>query len=167
MSFGRWLLQLLLLAAALGIPAFPLGEMLPRRWFHPERFPYRSAAWEQGGAFYEKLHIRRWKDSFPDMSRLIPKAYTKKIGMLRDPEHVRRLIAETCSAEAVHWVLLLLSLPLFPAVMGPWGWLALLVYNLAGNLPPIIIQRYNRPRMALLLAKMERAARKKEGVAQA
>ena len=44
------------------------------------------------------------------------------------------------------WSLIVLSL-LFPALMGPSGWICYALYNLAGNIPPIMIQRYNRPRM--------------------
>ena len=159
MSFGKWLLEFLLIAAGMGVLAFFVGEMLPRRWFNPDAFPYRCAKWEQGGAFYEKLRIRYWKDIFPDMSRFIPQTFRKKAGLSRDPEHVRGLILEMCSAEAVHWALIVLSL-LFPALMGPSGWICFALYNLVGNIPPIMIQRYNRPRMEKMLRMMEERAAK-------
>ena len=93
------------------------------------------------------------------MSRFAPRTFRKKAGLSRDPEHVRGLILEMCSAEAVHWALIVLSL-LFPALMGPSGWICYALYNLAGNIPPIMIQRYNRPRMEKMLRMMEeRAAR--------
>ena len=75
MTFGRWLLDFFLIAAGLGALAFFGGEKLPRRWFRPDAFPYRQAAWEQNGAVYEKLGIRVWKDIFPDMSLYICSAY--------------------------------------------------------------------------------------------
>ena len=110
MTFGKWLLDFFLIAAGLGALAFFGGEKLPRRWFRPDAFPYRQAAWEQNGAAYEKLGIRVWKDIFPDMSRFAPRTFRKKAGLSRDPEHVRGLILEMCSAEAVHWALIVLSL---------------------------------------------------------
>ena len=57
MTFGKWLLDFFLIAAGLGALAFFGGEKLPRRWFRPDAFPYRQAAWEQNGAVYEKLGL--------------------------------------------------------------------------------------------------------------
>ena len=54
MTFGKWLLEFFLIAAGLGALAFFGGEKLPRRWFRPDAFPYRQAAWEQNGAVYEE-----------------------------------------------------------------------------------------------------------------
>ena len=74
---GFW--RAALYAAALGILAHPVGQALPRRWFDPHRAPYRCRDWEQGGRVYNKLHIRRWKDRLPDMSRLMPDMVKKKL----------------------------------------------------------------------------------------
>ena len=74
---GFW--RAALYAAALGILAHPVGQALPRRWFDPHRTPYRCRDWEQGGRVYNKLHIRRWKDRLPDMSRLMPDMVKKKL----------------------------------------------------------------------------------------
>ena len=67
---GFW--RAALYAAALGVLAHPVGQALPRRWFDPHQAPYRCRDWEKGGRVYNKLHIRRWKDRLPDMSRLMP-----------------------------------------------------------------------------------------------
>lgn len=40
--------------AALGISGGIIGELLPRRWFHWDRFPYKTCAWEKNGKIYEK-----------------------------------------------------------------------------------------------------------------
>ena len=74
---GFW--RAALYAAALGILAHPVGQALPRRWFDPYQAPYRCRDWEQGGRVYNKLHIRRWKDRLPDMSRLMPDMVKKKL----------------------------------------------------------------------------------------
>ena len=52
------LLKCILYVAAIGILANVIGKALPRRWFHPDRFPYRSFAWERDGRIYEKIGIR-------------------------------------------------------------------------------------------------------------
>ena len=42
--------------AALGILAHIVGQALPRRWFDPDRFPYRCAPWElwEGLGYYSR-----------------------------------------------------------------------------------------------------------------
>ena len=44
--------------AILGIAAFLLGRILPQKWFHYDRFPWRMWKLEQGGAVYRKIRIR-------------------------------------------------------------------------------------------------------------
>ena len=142
-------LRAALYAAALGILAHPVGQALPRRWFDPYRAPYRCRDWEQGGRIYNKLHIRRWKDRLPDMSRLMPDMVKKKLAAA-DP---MSLVQETCVAECVHCWLVVLSVGMLFLWKSVWSWALWLVYNLLGNVSFILIQRYNRPRLLRLAEK--------------
>ena len=135
-----------------GALAFVGGELLPRKNFDYTAFPYRPFQWEKNGEIYHKLHIQKWKDHVPDMSKHVKTMFAKEIVSARDPEYTRRLILETCVAELTHYVLMLLS-PIFPQYMtGVYGDIAMIVYVL-GNLPFVLIQRYNRPRLVLLMEK--------------
>ena len=138
----------------LGIPAFFWGEKVPRRWFDPGKFPFRSFKWEQEGRIYEKIRIQYWKNHTPDMSKHFQKTFAKQGNLLRSPEHLRKLVAETCSAEFVHTVLILLS-PAFVLLMDEYGVLAMVLYIL-GNLVSLIIQRYNRPRIMKIIQRIEK-----------
>ena len=138
----------------LGIPAFFWGEKVPRRWFDPGKFPFRSFKWEQEGRIYEKIGIQHWKNHTPDMSKHFQKTFAKQGNLLRSPEHLRKLVAETCSAEFVHTVLILLS-PAFVLLMDEYGVLAMVLYIL-GNLVSLIIQRYNRPRIMKIIQRIEK-----------
>ena len=74
-----------------------------------------------------------------------------------------RLMQETCVAELVHDILAILTFGCVWIWPG-WGlWLSI-AYVLIGHLPYIVIQRYNRPRLArmhaLLKAREERAKQK-------
>ena len=40
-------LKCLVYIAVLGVCSFILGRLVPKSWFHHERFPYRCAPWEQ------------------------------------------------------------------------------------------------------------------------
>lgn len=151
-EFVEQFLLFSVIVVIIGALAFLGGEILPRKNFDYSAFPYRPFRWEQEGRIYEKLHIRRWKDRVPDMSRYVKTMFAKELVSPRDPEYTRRLILETCVAELTHEVLMLLS-PIFPHYMtGIYADIAMLLYVL-GNIPFILIQRYNRPRLMELMEK--------------
>jgi glycosyl-4,4'-diaponeurosporenoate acyltransferase len=141
--------------AALGVLSHFVGQALPRNKFDAKGFPYRPAEWEKNGKVYEKLGIKRWKDYLPDMSKIMPDMVKKKMTAAKE-QGTDVLIAETCVAECVHWALIVLSLGLFLFWRGGWAFAFWLVYNILGNVPFIIIQRYNRPRLVMLEERRKR-----------
>ena len=106
--------------------------------------------------------VERWKTLVPDMSRLLPDMVKKQV----DPTAVTAaqaavLVQETCVAEAVHTassLLGLLCLRLWPGWDGVLVWA---VWFLLGNLPFILIQRYNRPRLLRLRNLLQRREQRK------
>lgn len=155
------LLYAVIYIAVLGIASHFIGQALPRAHFSAEKFPYRTAEWEKGGRVYEGLGIKRWKDIVPDMSRIMPDMVKKKLtrNIVRG-EGYDTLIKETCVAECVHWALIALSAGIFLFWRGAWAAAFWLVYNILGNVPFIMIQRYNRPRLVLLEQRRLRRATK-------
>ncbi len=149
-------LYAVLYIAVLGILSHFVGQALPRSAFSAEKFPYRCAQWEKGGKIYEKLGIKRWKDFLPDMSRIMPDMVKKKMTKQTREQGMGTLIAETCVAECVHFWLIVLSLGIFFFWHGAWAVVFWLVYNILGNVPFMIIQRYNRPRLVLLEQRRKR-----------
>ena len=97
-GLGGGLLKALILGFIGGVLSFCVGQALPRRWFHPDAFPFRPFAWEKGGKIYERLGVRRWKDLLPDMSRIVPGVVKKKASLTRTPEAMALLVRETCEA---------------------------------------------------------------------
>lgn len=147
---------------AAGILAHFLGESLPRGWFESGSFPYRCMAWEKRGAVYERLGVRRWKDKMPDMSRIMPNMLPKRLRAKGRAGEADDLIRETCVAELTHVMLCIAGLGCMWLWPGPGGAAAAAVWAL-GNLPYIIIQRYNRPRLARLSARLGRQVAKRKG----
>ncbi len=145
-----------LIALIMGSMLFVIGELLPRKNFDYNAFPYRSFQWERNGEVYQRLAIQKWKDHVPDMSKYVKTMFAKAIASPRDPEYTQKLILETCVAELVHFILILLS-PIFLLYMdGVYGYIAMYAYIL-GNLPFILIQRYNRPRLIRLMERQKEA----------
>ena len=157
-GFLRCVLYLLVLA----LLAHPLGQALPRRWFDGERFPYRCYKWEKQGKLYTRIGVDRWKTLVPDMSRILPDMVKKRVTPTAvTAAQAAVLVQETCVAEAVHTASSLLGL----VCLGLWpGWggvLVWLVWFLLGNLPFILIQRYNRPRLLRLRSLLQRREQRK------
>ena len=150
---AAWLgfLSCALYAGVLGIMSFFAGRLLARCTFHPERFPWRAYAWEDG--LWKRLRIRRWQARVPDMSRLFTKLMPAKRLTKETAADLPRMITETCVAELTHTALSLCGLVMPLLWRGAGGVIAAAVYILLGNLPFIIVQRYNRPRLQRLFAR--------------
>ena len=132
-----------------GILAHVVGETVPRAWFCAERFPFAPWKWERGGMIYEKIGIRHWKDHLPDMSRVVTRMVPKRFDRFPTAESVKRLIAETCVAEAIHVVLGFLS-PVIWVFWKNYMGVILSFIVLIGNIPFVLVQRYNRPTLVAL-----------------
>ena len=132
-----------------------IDPYLPEDWFDPMRPIFRTHDWEEHGRVYRRLNIDRWKDRLPSFTRR--GALLKKRLMTSDPDYLNRFVVETCRAES-HHVRAVLSV----VVMKLWtplpSWLAMFAIALTGNLPFILIQRYNRPRLQRALEAARRRA---------
>ena len=75
----------------------------------------------------------------------------------REPACLRRWVVESCRAELCHWLAMLPGL-LFILWTPPVAALLNLLYGVLINLPCVIAQRYNRPRLLVLLGRSGRVA---------
>ncbi len=85
----------------------------------------------------------------------------KSVSLNSESADVMRVARETCVAEVVHWALLLLAvIPCFFCKTA-LEYIVAIIYGLS-NLPFIIIQRYNRPKLVAISERLKlREARKK------
>lgn len=154
----RGLLSCFLYLAALGLCFFALGRALPKRWFRYDRFPYRTRAWERGGDWYLWTGVRRWKEIVPDMSKILPGLMpSKRLPGTFTPALLERMLQETCVAECVHIALGALGFGCVFLWPGTWGWAVSAAYCVLGNAVFVVIQRYNRPKLARLFRRMRQA----------
>jgi len=147
-------LRMASIVGIIGIAAYFIGESVPRAWYDYRRFPFKCYAWEKNGQIYEKFGVRWLKTHSIDMSKIMPKAFPKQNTMSRDRAHLERLVQEMCNAELVHWVLAFLS-PVFWLLIEGWYGVAITIGYALSNLGDIMIQRYNRPRIIMILKRME------------
>ncbi len=152
--------------AGIGVLAHVLGEALPRRWFSPQGVFWRPFSWEKEGRIYRKVGIERWKDHLPDASRHARDMEPKTLSGDRTAAHLLRLVQETCVAELIHWLLWLISPVLLLVMKRPWSIVMTVLYGLS-NLPFILIQRYNRPRLLRLYERMAQREQLKKTIEEA
>ncbi|MEA4889998.1 MAG: hypothetical protein VB070_11100 [Clostridiaceae bacterium] len=127
--------------------------LLPRRWINPDSPYYKSWRWEQDGAVYQKyFNIRRWKDKLPAVNSL--NNFSKKSLKNASPEYLRQFMIETCRGES-HHVRSIIETLLFAIWNPPLLFCVILILSYFGHMPFIIIQRYNRPRLRKMLARLE------------
>lgn len=138
--------------SVIGFSTFLLGRAMPKNWINADNFPFHTNAAED--RFYCRIHVRLWQNRLPDMSRAFPSLMPPKnlSGKYRD--RLPTMIRETCVAELIHWLLAFLGFGCLRFCRGPGGpFFAFLFFF--GNLPFIMIQRYNRPRLIRLLKRIE------------
>lgn len=154
----HWLMVLsfFLLWPVFHIGAAALCFNMPNRFFAKDSWPYKTQKWEQDGTFYERMFkVKQWKKYLPDGGAWFKGGYAKKRLKDYSVQNLNLFLIESRRAELTHW-LAILPFWVF-GLLAPWYILPImLAYALAANLPCIITQRYNRPRISKLLAKCGR-----------
>ena len=158
------MLKCILYLAVIGVASFVIGRLLLKSWLHEDRFPFRPFAFERQGKLYEKLKIKSWQNKLPDMSRLCKHCMPAKKMNADTLWELPLMIKENCVAEFIHLLLPLAGLYCLRLWPGAGGVIVTLLYFL-GNLPFVLIQRYNRPRLQRLCALRQRTVGKREAIA--
>ena len=117
-------------------------------FFDENKKIYRPFRWERDGKIYsDKLRIQKWKDYLP--------VHTGKNGFSKEHleevsvDYLNEFIMETCRGEWNHTLNSILTVLLF-AVNDISTASCFSIVVIAGNLPFVIIQRYNRFRLQKL-----------------
>jgi len=128
--------------------------LIPDRYFDPDSSIFRQRKFERGGEFYQKVFkVRSWKGLLPDGGKVWrKKGYQKKNLKDLSKENLRRYLIESSRGEMTHWLAMSFFwvFGFFTPLYVLWMMIA---YALLLNLPCIIAQRYNRPRIRRLLLK--------------
>ena len=150
MEFWRCVVYLCLVG---GI-SFLAGRMMPKKWIDPVGFPFRSFAFERRGKLYEILGIRYWQNRVPDMSRIFRKLMPPKNLSGDIKQRLPELLRETCVAEWIHGMNCVAGLYCLRLWPGTGGVVMTVLFVLVFNLPYILIQRFNRPRLLQLALRL-------------
>lgn len=140
----------ILYLVVMSVVVFLVGRFFPRKWIKEEKFPFKSFKFEKQGKIYEKLKIKKWKTRLPDASLILNKIFRKRMPVkrIRDlkKSSANVLVKETCVAEATHFWAGILGFLCVKIWKSAGGYIISAAYFLL-NVPFILIQRYNRPRL--------------------
>lgn len=134
------------------------------KWLSASSGIFRTFEWEKDGEFYNNVFkIKKWKHLLPDGGAATKNGFKKRHIDAASKENLYKFNTESCRAELVHWVLIL-PFWVIGFIAPPFVIPVMLLYALFANLPCIIAQRYNRPRILKLLAKIEARDERKEQI---
>lgn len=130
--------------------------IVPMKSINPFSKIYRVYPWEK--KVYVALGIRKWKDKIPELGKTLENFDKSSLSDPHNNEYVLRFIRMTIKAEIMHklsaWfglLIIFVNLKLFLVVGLP-----LIICNFIINIMPVMVQRYNRPKLLLLYKRNER-----------
>lgn len=150
-----WLiiLSFVILWPAFQVSVSALSNYIPDDKFNLASFWFKGWKFENDGKFYRKFfRIHKWKRFLPDGAKLFDTGFPKGELCNTDKEYLEAFIKETCRAEASHWIQII-PFWVFGLWAPPFVIIVMFIYAMILNMPCIIAQRYNRPRLIRLYEK--------------
>ena len=136
-------------------------QKLPKKWFGMNNKLFNVS--QRSQKFYEKLQIRKWKDKVWELGGL--GGFRKnKLTAPNNVEYVERFIIESNKGIVTHRIGYLagfLGIFIFPKYALGIG-IPVAVVNLFLNILPVMILRYNLPKLKLLHKRLKRNAEHKQ-----
>lgn len=128
-----------------------VANRLPARFFAKDTIITRLAKFETQNWFQKYLLVHKVKRYLPERGQLFGTGVSKKSLPNTDSVGLKKFLIETRRAEYVHWVVIfawVLTLWFNP----PWAVWTVAILLVFGNLPCILVQRYNRLRVLRVLS---------------
>ena len=158
--FGVIIISLLALVVIDAVCALFVRYCLPKKVFNPFLKIYNVGKKER--KFYEKIGIRQWKDRIPEAGQLFANFAKTEILDMTNNEYVKKFMSETIYAEIMHWLSVIFSFLIIfiDLSLALTVGLPLVIGNMILNLMPVLVQRYNRPKLMVLYQRNERFNKK-------
>lgn len=118
-------------------------------------FFYKCYSWENDGKIYKKIFkVHIWKKLLPDGGAIVKNGFKKRHLESFSKENLENFMIESCRAELSHWISIA-PFWIFGFFAPPEVPVYMFIYAIFLNMPCIIAQRYNRPRISKLIEKIE------------
>lgn len=120
---------------------------MPGKWFSPYLPQYKPIRGEK--KFYKMINLAGWKDYIPETGKITTGLSKSEIAST-EVEYLYHFLVETCYAETIHiWMALagVIGIYVLPETLFYTLLLPEYIINFVLNVPPILIQRSNRPKL--------------------
>ena len=122
-------------------------HLLPSKLFNPDKKFFKVS--DKKIRFYKKLGVKKWKERVPDLGQFS----NFKKNKIQDPfslKYMHKFLVENCYGDMIHLVsgfmgFLIVLLP--PIKISLFIALPIACINFIINYLPVMIQRYNRPKL--------------------
>ena len=132
-----------------------LVRVVPEEYYYKLQWLFKKRGFED--KLYQFIHMSKWKDKLPEMGKVF-NFEKKNLSKELDLAYINQFIRETYYAEMGHLAMAVLGFACILVNPSEYAGMALIcsVVNLLVQLPFCLIQRYNRPRLLSLKARLER-----------
>lgn len=157
LSAGWIIVLFAVLWVVLHLAASAISHRIDEKYLTINNLVFKTRTWEENGRVYDRLlKVKKWKKFLPEIY-LFRHGALKEVLYKKEPsagrnELLEQYLLESCRAELSHW-LTIFPFWIFGFFAPPVIVFYMLLYALAANLPCIIVQRFNRPRIVKLLSR--------------
>ncbi|KAA9029949.1 glycosyl-4,4'-diaponeurosporenoate acyltransferase CrtO family protein [Niallia endozanthoxylica] len=134
--------------------AWVVHKLLPSSIYEKMKWLFKERSFEK--SFYRMIHLVKWKDKLPEWGKVwsFEKNHLKQELSL---EYVNRFILETYRAEIGHIGMAVLGFACVLVNPRDSAQMAMIcsIVNVVVQIPFCLIQRFNRPRLVRLKARLE------------
>lgn len=131
-------------------------RILPKKWVNPFNKIYTVHKWES--KLYVKLGVRKWKDLIPESGKTLTGFDKRQVENVKDNTYLFKFMEETVYAEVMHLISAILSF--FVVFINLKLWLIvglpLAIVNFILQILPVMVQRYNRPKLMIAYKRNEK-----------
>ncbi|MGX0401870.1 glycosyl-4,4'-diaponeurosporenoate acyltransferase CrtO family protein [Staphylococcus pasteuri] len=133
-----------------------LGTRISYKFLEKDNKYFRSWNIEQEGQLWQQLvKVQYWKDHLPDGQNLNPNISSKAtFDLSKNMNDIQRFILETRRAEVVHLLSIFPVIAFFKASKSVK--MINFIYVIIANVPCMIVQRYNRPKLIRIYNKLQK-----------
>ena len=133
---------------------------LPKDWLSPFGSVFSVSKKER--KFLDKLKVKAWKDKIPEMGRFLCDFDKTKVQDNPTSDYVLTFLHETTMAEAMHFMSIFAGflLLLIPIPNAQISILFVVLVNALLQIPPVLVQRYNRPKLMAYYTRLKRKENK-------
>lgn len=140
--------------------AFLIRQIPEEKINHKSKF-FKERKFEK--KIFKFFKVRKWKDMIPEMGGLLKYFDKSSVQENVDSKYMLKFIKETCYAEIMH-VLAMFLAPLILIILPSNFLLTLLlpvmIVNILLQIPPVLVQRLNRPKLEMVHKRLSRAEEK-------